>query len=112
MSNGLGHLYMNQIKTFFSVCKSIFLKELARDVLHFQTPNALNHFFRCSDTHKSYQTLEILLYGTTYELLHSHVKQCDSEPSVEGFLSFNPNNTYHMIRKLVLNYPLVIFISK
>ena len=25
MCNGLGHLCMNQIKTFFSVCKSIFL---------------------------------------------------------------------------------------
>ena len=112
MSNGLGHLYMNQIKTFFSVCKSILLEELARDVLHFQTPNALNHFFRCSDTHKSYQALEVLLYGTTYEMLHSYVKQCDSEPSVEGFLSFNPNNTYHMIRQLVLNYALAIFISK
>ena len=83
MSNGLGHLYMNQIKTFFSVYKSIFLEELARDVLHFQTPNALNHFFRCSNTHKSYQALEVLLYGTTYEMLHSYVKQCDSEPSVE-----------------------------
>ena len=54
MSNGLGHLYMNQIKAFFSVCKSIFLEELARDVQHFQTPNPLNHFFRYSDTHKSY----------------------------------------------------------
>ena len=99
MSNGLGHLYMNQIKTFFSVCKSIFLEELARDVLHFQTPNALNHFFRCSDTHKSYQALGILLYGTMYELLHSYVKQCDSEPSVEGFILFNPNNMYHMIKQ-------------
>ena len=112
MSYGLGHLYMNQIKTFFSVCKSIFLEELARDVLHFQMPNALNHFFRCSDTHKSYQALEVLLYGTTCDMLHSYVKQCDSEPSVEGFLSFNPNNTYHMIRQLVLNYALAIFISK
>ena len=59
MSNGYGHLYMNQIKNIFSVCKNI--EELARDVLHFQMPNALNHFFRCSDCHKSYQAL-----GDTY----------------------------------------------
>ena len=83
MCNGLGHLYMNQINTFFSVCKSIFLEELARDVLHFQMPNTLNHFFRCIDTHKSYQALKILLYGTMYEMLHSYIKQCDLEPSVE-----------------------------
>ena len=38
--------------------------------------------------------------------------KCFIEPSVEGFFSFNPNNTYHMIRQLVLNYALVIFISK
>ena len=112
MSNGLGHLYMNQIKSFFSVCKSIFLKELAQDVLHFQMPNTLNNFFRCSDTHKSYQALEVLLDGTMYEMPHSYVKQCDSEPSVERFLLFNPNNVYHMIRQLVLNYALAIFISK
>ena len=45
-----------------------------------------------------------------YEMLHSYVKQCDSEHSVEGFLSFNLNNLYHMNSQLILNYVLPRFI--
>ena len=81
-------------------------------MLHFQTPNALNNFFRYSDSHKSYEALEVSLYDTTYEMLHNFVKQCDSEPSMEGFLFINPSNTYRIIRQLSLNYVVAIFISK
>ena len=112
MSNGLGHLYMNQMKTLFSVCRSVLLEELAKDVLHFQSPNALKYFFKCSDTHKTYQAMEVLLYGTTMEMAHSYVNECESEPSVEGFFNWNPNNTYHMIRQLILNYTLAILLTK
>ena len=57
MSNRLGNLYLNQNKDIFSVCINIILEEVARNVLHFQTPNTLNHFFKCSNSQKSYQTL-------------------------------------------------------
>ena len=81
-------------------------------MLHFQTPNALNHFFRYSYTHKSYEALEVSLYGTTYEILHNFVKQCDSESSMKGVVLINPNNIYRIIRQLILNYAVAIYISK
>ena len=81
-------------------------------MLHLKTPNALNRFFIYIYTHRLYQALNVLLYGKTYEMLCNSVKQCDLEPSMKGFLSINPNNAYSMIRQLILNYALAIFISK
>ena len=46
-------------------------------------------------------------------MLYNSVKQYDSEALVEGFLSINPNNEYHMIRQLVLNYAsTILFLNK
>ena len=53
-SNGLGHLYMNQMKTFLNIARDITMEPLAKDVLHFESPTAIQHFFKCSDTHKTY----------------------------------------------------------
>ena len=53
-SNGLGHLYMNQMKTFFNIARDITMEPLAEDVLHLESPTAIQHFFKCSDTHKTY----------------------------------------------------------
>ena len=45
-------------------------------------------------------------------MLYCCIKLWDSEPSLEGFLLFNPNNMYQMIRRLISNYTFVTFISK
>ena len=36
MSNGLGHLYMNQMKTFFNTARDIIMEPQAKYVLHFE----------------------------------------------------------------------------
>ena len=97
MSNGLGHLYMNQMKTFFHIARDIIMEPLAKDVLHFESPTAIQHFFKCSDTHKTYQSLEIFFYGTALEMIYTYVNECQDQPTVEGFTSWNLNNTYHVV---------------
>ena len=89
------------------------LEPLATDVLNFESPNALDYFFKCADTHKTNQSLEIFLYGTTLEMIYEYVAQTDEEqPTVDGFLKWNPNNTYHIVRQLVFTYALAIMINK
>ena len=104
MSNGLSHLYIKQMKTFFNIVRDIIMEPLATDVLHFESPTAIQHFFKCSDTHKTYQSLEIFFYGTALEMIHTYVNECQDQSTVEGFLSWNPNNVYHAVRHLVFNF--------
>ena len=87
MSSGLGHLYMNQQKTLFNIGRDILLEPLAKEVLNFESPNALDCFFKSTDTHKANQSLEIFLYGTALEMVYEYVAQTDEEqPTVDGFL--------------------------
>ena len=85
---------------------------LAKDVLHFESPIAIQHFFKWSDTHKTYQSSEIFFYGTALEIIHAYVNGCQDQATVEGFLSWNPNSTYHAVRQLVFNFALAITITK
>ena len=61
MSSGLGHLYMTQQKTLFNIARNILLEPLTEDALNFENPNALDYFFKCADTQKTNQSLEIFL---------------------------------------------------
>ena len=66
----------------------------------------------CGDLHKAFQALEILLTGTTMEMIQIYLHNAKEAPSVEGFLQFQPSNTYQMIKHLVLNYALAIVLQK
>ena len=112
LSNGLVHLYMNQQKTLFNIARDLILEPLAKEVLNFDNPNALLYFFKCTDTHKTNQSLEIFLYGTALEMVFNYITNTSDEPTVEGFLEWNPNNTYHLIRQLVFTYALAIIVNK
>ena len=59
LTSGLGHLNMNQLKTFFTVCSSVCFDVLGEEVLNFKTPKALKYFLSCKDTHKSWQSFEL-----------------------------------------------------
>ena len=108
---GLGHLYMNQQKTLVSVARKIILEPLAKDILNFETPTATNYFFKCSDTHKTNQALHILLFGAGLEMVREYAS-IHPQRSVGGFLQWHPNNTLFMLRQLIFNYTLAIFITK
>ena len=112
MSNGLGHLFMNQPKMLFNIACDIILEPLAKDVLNFDSPNALLYFFKCTDTHKTNQPLEIFLYSTALEMVFTYVSNTSDEPTVEGFLEWNSNNMYHLIRQLGFTYALAITVNK
>ena len=66
----------------------------------------------CGDLHKSYQALEILLIGTTMEMLRLYLHSTEDPPSCSGFLQFEPSPTYRLIKHLILNYALAIVIQK
>ena len=66
MENGLCHEHMNQLKAYFRVADDIFLHALG--IINFISKNAYSFFVNAKDTHKSFQTLEILLHGTACEI--------------------------------------------
>ena len=113
MSRRLGHLYMNQQKALFSIARNILLQPLPKYVLNFESSDVLDYFFKCADTHRTNQSLEIFLYGTDLQMVYEYVAQTDEEQStVDGFLKWNPNKTYHVVCQLVFTYALAIMRNK
>ena len=49
-------------------------------------------------------------------MIHTYVNECQHtvayQPTVEGFLSWNPNYTYYIVRQSVFNFALAIIITK
>jgi len=84
---------MNQMKTFFKVAEHIILEPLAREVLNFESPAAYQYFMKASDTHKTYQALEIFVKGTLLEMLKLYIRNIDETPNVIGFMKFEPSKT-------------------
>ena len=58
------------------------------------------------------QSLEIFLYDTALEMIFAYISNTLDEPTAEGFLQWNPNNTYHLIRQLLFTYALAIMVYK
>ena len=55
---GLGHLHMNQLKTYFKIIDKVLLEPLGKDVLNFQSTSAYSYLVNAKDTHKSWETLQ------------------------------------------------------
>ena len=96
----------------FNIARDIILEPLVKDVLNFDSPNTLLYLFKCADTHKANQSLEIFLYGIAFEMVFTYISNTSDEPTMKGFLEWNPNNTYHLIRQLVFTYALAIMVNK
>ena len=45
-------------------------------------------------------------------MIHTYVNECQDQPAVEGFLSWKPNNTYHVVRQLLFEVALAIIITE
>ena len=114
MLPGLGHLHMNQLKTLFKVVDQIFLEPLGKEVLNFTTPKAYQYFRDAKDTHKSFQSLEIMLHGTTCELMHEYVGTTAS-PTANGFINWvssHENETVGLMGELILTHALAVYTMK
>ena len=72
--SGKGHLKMNMLKSIFKFADKLMLTVLGQDVLIFDTIKSYSYFIKCKDNHKAYQALEILLVGTTMELIRLYRK--------------------------------------
>ena len=113
--SGLGHLNMNQLKTFFKIIYEICLEPLGKEVLHFQSSKAYKYFVDCKDNHKAWQSFEILLLGVIVELLELYRNSTCETPTTLGFLNFvseTENATLSLISKIFLNFGLAIYIQR
>ena len=113
---GLGHLHMNQMKTLFKILDPILLEPLGKDVLKFQSPNAYQFFVDAKDTHKSFQSLQILLFGTALELIRAYKSDIGTDKcSAMGFLKWQAehnNSTIQLINQLIFTYTLAVYFFK
>ena len=84
--SGLGHLNMNQLKTFFKIVNEICLKILGKKFMHFHSPKTNEYFADCKDNHKAWQSFEILFHGVILELLEFYRKSTCETPTSLGSL--------------------------
>ena len=125
---------MNQQKTLLSIACNILLELLAKDVLNFESLNALDYFCKCADTQNQpiYGNIPLwnCLRNDIWEkpivnvlilikpmfsgnlALWNGFKNDTYEPTVDGFLKWNSNNTYHVVHQLVFTYAIAIMINK
>ena len=85
---GLGDLHMNQMKTMLRIVDDILLEPLGKEVLNFNSDKAYYYFVNAKDTHKSWQAIQVLLFGTTLKLLREYIRVEGEQPSVLRFLEW------------------------
>lgn len=116
MVPGLGHLHMNQQKTLFKILDEIMLEPLGKDVLNFISPNAYQFFINAKDTHKSWQAVQVLLLGTTLELIRQYKRDILPEKGSPfeflEWLSVHENTTLKMLGNIILTYVFAIYLFK
>ena len=115
MLSGLGHLGMNEVKTFFKILDKILLESLGKEVSHFESQKAYNYFLDCKVTHKAWQTFEILLHGTIMEIIKLYLDVTSSQVSVIDFLRWQANATnpnLKLLTQLFLTFELAIYIQR
>ena len=112
---GKGHLKMNMLKCLFKLCDKIIFDVLGQDVLKFDSFKSYDYFIKCKDNHKSYQVLEIFLFGTIMELIRFYSLECSDRPTPSGFLNWaheTSNPTLKFVCQLILNVTLAIYVNR
>ena len=66
---------------------------------------------KCSDTHKTYQELEVFVIGTPLEMIQLYLNN-STHGTVERFFELFPSATYQLIFQLVFNYGLANIVQK
>ena len=113
--SGIGHLNMNQVKIFFEKVDKIFLEALGKEASNFESPKTYDFFINCKNNHKTWQTFEVLLHGTTKELIELCFDGTTSYPSVLDFLDWitnTENATLKVVWQLTLGHGLSIYIQR
>ena len=108
--SGLGHLNMNQLKTFFKIVNEICLKILGKKFLHFHAQRH-KYFADCKDNHKAWQSFEILFHDVILELLEFYRNSTCETPTSLGSLNFvseTENATLSLTSEIFLIFALGI----
>ena len=88
---------------------------MGKEVLHFEAQKAYDYFLDCKDSHKAWQTLEILLHGTIMEIIKLYLDVNCSQVSVIDFLRWQANATnpnLKLLTQLFLNFGLSIYMQR
>ena len=67
-------MHMNQQKTIFKILDDIILEPLAEEVLNFESLKAYSFFVDAKDTHKTWQSLQVLLIWCSLELIREYTR--------------------------------------
>ncbi|XP_069103763.1 uncharacterized protein [Argopecten irradians] len=115
---GLGHVEINMVKCMFKLLWEVFFKDLAK-MLGFNSPKAQLAAKSASDHHKSFQMVEIALFGMADELLVPYFRdrvERGKEVSATDYLSnwvsevVDPN--YLFVVSIVFNYLLSLYVFR
>ena len=114
---GLGHFEMNMTRAIFKLLWDVVIEDLA-DLLGFRTIRAKESCKNCSDHHKSFQIVQILLFGTMDEIIVPYARKCISnsqQPTLPGFIQFiqssnDPN--YRFLTSVICTYVLALYIFR
>ena len=99
---------MNQRKTLFRILDNVILEPLGKEVFNFQSKKTYDFFVNVKDTHKSWQIVRVLLFGTTLELCILYLQEAESnESNAVCFLEIPT-----LLCQLILNYTLAIYLFK
>ena len=113
---GLGHLHMNELKTYFRVVDDIFLHPLGNQVLNFTSSVVYKYFVDAKDTHKAFQALQVLLHGTASKFCRLYIlAKGKKNISVNSFLkwaSSNENETFNLLFQLIFTFAFAIYAQK
>ena len=114
---GLGHFELNMTRAVFKLLWDVVLEDMAK-LLGYKSVRALASCNMCSDHHKAFQMIRILLFGTMDEILLPYVKTCIStskSPSLRGFFDFlraanDPN--YRFLASVIFSYVLPLWVFR
>ncbi|RIB18176.1 hypothetical protein C2G38_2311147 [Gigaspora rosea] len=94
---GALHEEMNMLKAFVELNWNIDIRDFAK-CQGYRTENQLQFFKKCSDHHKSWDSIcNIYMHAMVSELMLPYVIS-EENPSVEGYLKWAQNQTDHMFR--------------
>ena len=80
----------------------------------FRSPNALQFCEKAGNTHKTWELIQIIFYGTGDRILKAYI-QCNPDPSARGFWQWVQNvsnDTMFFMADLIFNYILALHLYK
>ena len=113
---GLGHFEINVQKALVKVLWRLAYKDVAKE-MGFKSKYAQDFCQNASNTHKTWELLQIMLFGTGDILLKKYIDTVtpSETPSAEHFWAWAqsvPNETYYFLCDMIFNYIVALYYYK